>query len=180
MILNRNNTALVLVDIQEKLFQVMHEKETLLKNLQKLVKGAKALNIPIVWAEQNPKGLGPTVAELRELLSELQPIEKRCFSCCGQQQFILQLKKTQCTQVLVAGIEAHVCVFQTAMDLCALGYGVQVVQDGVSSRMPENRQIGLERLKNSGVVLTSVEMALFELLKVAVGDEFKQILTIVK
>jgi nicotinamidase-related amidase len=178
--LNRENTALVLIDIQEKLFQVIHAKEALLTNLQKLVKGARVLNVPILWAEQNPKGLGPTIPELRELLTELQPIEKRSFSCCGQQQFVKQLKKAQCKQVLAAGIEAHVCVFQTVMDLCGLGYEVQVVKDGVSSRCAENMQVGLDRIKGSGVVLTSVEMALFELLKVAEGDEFKQILKIVK
>ncbi|MCP4401295.1 MAG: hydrolase [bacterium] len=178
--LHRKNTALALVDIQEKLLHVMHEKATLLANLQKLIKGAKVLNIPIIWAEQNPKGLGPTALELRELLPDLQPIEKRSFSCCGQQQFVRQLKKMQCEQVLVAGIEAHVCVFQTVMDLCALGYEVQVVKDGVSSRTHENMQVGLERVKEAGVVLTSVEMALFELLKAAEGEEFKQILKIVK
>lgn len=178
--LNRKNTVLVLVDIQEKLFQIIHEKEALLANLQKLVKGAKVLKIPIIWAEQNPKGLGPTVPELRDLLSDLRPIEKRSFSCCGQQKFVQQLKKVQCKQVLVAGIEAHVCVFQTVMDLYALGYEAQVVKDGVSSRTPENMQVGLGRIKDAGMVLTSVEMALFELLKVAEGDEFKQILKIVK
>ncbi len=178
--LHRKNTALVLVDIQEKLLRVMHEKATLLAKLQKLVKGVNVLNIPIIWAEQNPKGLGPTALELRELLPDLQPIEKRSFSCCGQQQFVRQLKKMQCEQVLVAGIEAHVCVFQTVMGLCALGYEVQVVKDGVSSRTHENMQIGLERVKEAGVVLTSVEMALFELLKAAEGEEFKQILKIVK
>ena len=178
--LNRKNTALVLIDIQEKLFQVMHEKEALRTNLQKLVQGAKALDIPIIWAEQNPKGLGPTIPVLRDLLPDLHPIEKRSFSCCGQAEFVKQLKKIHCEQILVAGIEAHVCVFQTVMDLCGLGYEVQVVQDGVSSRTPENMQIGLERIQEAGVVLTSVEMALFELLKAAEGDEFKQILKIVK
>ena len=178
--LNQKNTALVLIDIQEKLLQVMHEKDALLENLQKLVKGAKVLKIPIIWAEQNPKGLGPTVPELQALLSDLQPIEKHSFSCCGRQTFVQQLKKAQCEQVLVAGIEAHVCVFQTAMDLRGLGYEIQVVRDCVSSRTAENMQIGLERVKDAGVVVTSVEMALFELLKIAEGDEFKQILKIVK
>lgn len=178
--LHRKDTALILIDIQERLFQAMHENGALLANLLKLVKGAKVLQIPILWAEQNPRGLGPTVSDLQELLADMRPTEKRCFSCYGQQQFVQQLEQTHCKQVLVAGIEAHVCVFQTAMDLQGSGYDVQVVQDAVSSRTPENMHVGLERLKNVGVVLTSVEMALFEILKVAEGDEFKQILQIVK
>ncbi|PID58049.1 hydrolase [candidate division KSB3 bacterium] len=178
--LERKNTVLVLIDIQERLFQAMHGKEALLINLQKLVRGIRVLNSPLLWTEQNPRGLGQTLPELCELLSGVEAIEKRCFSCCGQHQFVKQLKQVQCGQVLLAGIEAHVCVFQTAADLCSLGYEVQVVKDCVSSRTAENMQAGLERMKDSGVVVTSVEMALFEMVKVAEGDEFKEILKIVK
>lgn len=178
--LDVQQTILVLIDIQEKLSRVMHQRETLIKNVQTLVRGIRVLEIPILWAEQNPNGLGPTVPEIAELLSDFQPLQKRCFSCCHQEEFVQALKHTQRQQILISGIETHICVYQTAMDLCHLGYDVQVVVDAVSSRTPENTQIGLERLRQTGVTLTSTEMALFELLKVAEGPKFKEILKIVK
>ncbi len=178
--LSVKDTALLLIDIQEKLIRVMHEKEQLIDNLQKLIQGIKVLDIPILWMEQNPKGLGPTISEVARLLSDTHPLEKKYFSCCGQAEFVQQLKNLQCKHILTAGIETHVCVYQTAMDLFHLGYEVQIVTDAVSSRTPDNKLIGLERLKQGGMVLTSTEMVLFELLRVAEGPEFKAILNIVK
>ena len=178
--LTLENTALIVVDVQEKLARVMYEKEMLFENLQKLIKGVQILGIPIILTEQNPGGLGPTIPEVAHLLSDLQPIPKLSFSCCGDGRFLQELEALNRQQVLIAGIEVHVCVYQTAVDLLRLGYEVQVVADAVSSRTAENRKIGLERVRSEGASLTSTETALFELLKVAEGAKFKEILNIVK
>lgn len=179
--LTLNNTTLVVIDVQGRLAQVMSQKETLFENLQKLIKGVQVLDLPIVWNEQLPEKLGPTSPEIAELLNHsTQPIAKASFSCCGNPPFIDALQATGRKQVLLAGIESHVCVYQTCLDLLHLGYEVQVVNDAVSSRTPENRQLGLARMQQAGATLTSVEMALFELLRVAEGPKFKEITRIVK
>ncbi|MEA3459839.1 MAG: hydrolase, partial [Chloroflexota bacterium] len=164
--LTLENTVLLIIDIQGKLVRSMYEKEALIGNLQKIIRGARILGIPILWTEQNPEGLGPTMPEIACLLSNLQPIPKLSFSCCSNKRFMQELKALSRKQVLMAGIEAHICVYQTAMDLLNLGYEVQVVADAVSSRTAENREIGLEKIRDGGASLTSVETALFELLKI--------------
>lgn len=174
------NTVLVVIDIQEKLFPAMHDKEKLLKNVIKLIKGAGALEIPVVLTEQYPKGLGPTLPDIKALLPLVKPIEKVCFSCCDEEQFCRSLEALKRKQVLLAGIEAHICVYQTGLALARAGYRAQVVSDCVSSREPENKAVALLRMGEAGVSPTSSEMALFELLKVARGDKFKQISNIVK
>jgi nicotinamidase-related amidase len=179
--LTLNNTALVVIDVQGKLAQLMSQKETLFENLQKIIRGAQVLELPIIWNEQLPEKLGPTTPEIAQLLTHTtQPIAKSSFSCCGNPPFMSALKATQRKQILLTGIEGHVCVYQTCLDLLNLGYEVQVVTDAVSSRTAENRQIGLERMKEAGATLTSTEMALFELLRVAEGPQFKEITKIVK
>lgn len=178
--LSLENTVLIIVDVQGRLAHLMHDKEALFENLQRIIKGARVLEIPILWAEQNPEGLGPTIPEVARLLSDIQPISKFSFSCRGSERFMQELEALGRRQVLIAGIEAHVCVYQTTMDLLELGYEVQIVADAVSSRAAENREIGLERMKDAGASLTSTETALFELLKVAKGVKFKEILKIVR
>jgi nicotinamidase-related amidase len=178
--LKMENTTLLIVDIQGNLAHLMHGKELLFKNVQKLIKGIQALKIPILWVEQNPQGLGPTIPEIADILSDIQPISKMSFSSCRNDRFVQALKSLNRKQVLIAGIEAHVCVYQTAADLVDIGYEVQVVTDAVSSRNMENKEIGLQKMRDSGVSLTSVETALFELLKVAEGEQFREIIKIVK
>jgi nicotinamidase-related amidase len=178
--LKMENVALLIVDIQGNLAHSMHGKELLFKNVQKLIKGIQVLGIPILWAEQNPQGLGPTIPEIADILSNIKPISKMSFSCCQNNRFVQALKALNRKQVLIAGIEAHVCVYQTAVDLVDLGYEVQVVTDAVSSRNMENKEIGLQKMRASGVSLTSLETALFELLRVAEGEQFREILKIVK
>jgi len=138
------------------------------------------LGIPILWTEQNPEGLGPTIPEVANLLSGIKSVSKLSFSCCGNERFMEALRALNRNQVLLAGIEAHVCIYQTAVDLVNLGYEVQVVVDAVSSRTKENKLIGLERIREVGVSLTSTESVLFELLKVAKGSKFREILKVVK
>lgn len=183
--LNVNDTALVLVDVQGNLAQRMHQKESLFNNLKTLIKGAQALDIPILWMEQNPKALGGTIPELAELLSgdpivDHQPISKICFSCAQSDSFMQALKVTGRNQLLITGIEAHICVYQTSVELHQQGYQVEVLADAVSSRNPANKEIGLQKMRDAGVAVTCTETALFELLKVAEGDAFKAILKLVK
>jgi len=174
------NIALLIIDVQGKLAQLMQGKEVLFENLQRMIKGAQILGIPIIWTEQNPRGLGPTIPEVAPLLSNSQPIHKLSFSCCGNEDFMRELRALNRKQILITGIETHICVYQTAMDLINLGYEVEVVADAVSSRTVENKQIGLEKVRDGGGKLTSTETALFELLKVAEGEKFKEILQIMK
>ncbi len=178
--LDAKTTALVLIDVQEKLARVMHEKELLFENLQRLVRGAKVLEVPILWCEQNPAGLGRTIAQLAEHLENLNPIVKTSFDCCGAEEFIRQLDAIAPKHVLLSGIEAHVCVYQTAGRLVNAGYDVQVVADAVSSRTAENKSLGLGRSAAMGATVTSTEMSLFELLGDAEDPRFREILNIVK
>jgi len=178
--LSIDTTLLLVIDVQERLFRVMHEKEKLLENLQKLIRGARAMGVPIMVTEQYPAGLGFTIPEIAQLIPDVTPITKFSFSCCGEEAFTPQMKALNRKQVLLTGIETHVCVYQTAVDLAGAGYEVQVVADCVSSRTAFNRDIGLNRMCASGASITSVEIALFELLKVAKGDKFKEISKIVK
>jgi nicotinamidase-related amidase len=178
--LQRNSTALILIDIQGKLATLVHEREQLFANLQILIRGARALQLPVLWLEQYPRGLGPTIPEVADLLPELVPLAKTCFSACGLPEFTARLGRAQRRQLLLAGIETHVCVYQTARDLLAAGYHVEVVADAVSSRTAPNRRIGLERLQAAGASVTSVEMALFELVRDASDPQFKTVAALVK
>lgn len=172
--------SLVVVDVQEKLAAVMHDRDRLIDNLCRLIKGCQALEIPCTWMEQIPDKMGPTVEPVRELLTGEMPMAKRSFSCCGEPAFVARLQQLDRKHVLLAGIETHVCVFQTAADLTAAGYRVEVVSDSTSSRTPENRDVGLEKVRACGATLTSVETALFELMRTAAHPAFREILSIVK
>ena len=174
------NSVLLVVDIQGKLAQIMHDRDALFSNVKKMIKGAQILGVPIIWVEQNPQGLGPTVPEIRELLAGLSPVEKFSFSCWGEKSFVDELKSLGRRQVLLAGIEAHVCIYQTAMDLMEGGVDVTVVADAVSSRTEQNRQIALTRLAAEGAHISSTEMALFELLRTAKHPRFREIARLVK
>ena len=131
--------VLVIVDVQGKLAQLMSDRETLFANLQCMIRGAQALAVPILWVEQNPAKLGPTIPEVAELLPALAPIAKTSFSCAGNPAFMAELERLGRKQVLVVGIEAHVCVYQTATDLLGAGYTVEVVEDAVASRIASNK-----------------------------------------
>ncbi len=178
--LTQENSALLLIDVQEKLIRAMYEKEILQDNVVRLVKGAQILGIPILWSEQNPKGLGETVPEVKDLLTDFKPVAKFSFSCCGELDFVRQLEASGKKTALVCGMESHVCVYQTVADLLKSGYEVEVVADAVSSRTLENKQIGLEKSRLMGAQITSVETALFELMRTAGHQKFKEIQKIVK
>lgn len=179
--LSVKNSVLVVIDMQEKLSRAMHDRENLVTNAAKIIHGAKVLGLPVIWTEQNPAGLGPTLREIRDHIpADSEPVIKLSFSCCAEPAFLDKLNAIGRKQALVLGIESHVCVCQTILDLLELGYETHIICDAVASRTTENKLIGIERSKQAGAISTSVEMALFELLKVAEGDKFKQILKIVK
>ena len=178
--LTTNDTALVIVDVQGKLAQIMDNKETLFKSLETVVKGAKILDIPIIWVEQIPHKLGPTIPQISDHLQGHTPIAKNSFSCYRDQQFVDALAASGCKNVVVVGIEAHICVYQTVRQLLEADYHVEVVADAVSSRNPANKQIALQKMQQFGASLTTAEMLIFELQEVAEGERFKEILAVVK
>ena len=173
-------TVLVMIDIQGKLCNAIHDKSSLLENAQKLVKAMRVLSIPIILTEQNPQGLGPTLPELMQLMPEVKAVPKFCFSCCQNADFVQELSRFNRKQVLLCGIEAHVCVHQTALDLLSRGYEVQIVADVVSSRVQANKEVALTRMQSEGAKLTLTEMAIFELLGSADSPLFKEILKVIK
>jgi nicotinamidase-related amidase len=172
--------CLTVVDVQGKLAQLMHGREALFKNIQILIQATKIIEIPILWCQQCPDALGPTVPEIAQLLAGIEPINKAVFSCCGAKQFNAGLKALGRNQVLLCGIETHVCIYQTAMDLLRQDFNVYVIADAVSSRALENKQIALTRLAAEGAKISSTEMVLFELLKTAENPQFKQVSRLVK
>ncbi|MDW0111988.1 hydrolase [Sporosarcina saromensis] len=176
----REQTVFVLVDVQGKLSEIVHESEKMLTNLRKLIQGLQVLDIPILWLEQYPDGLGPTNEKIARLLEGTTPIPKMTFSAFKTDTFKEQLQLLNRNQVLIAGIETHICVYQTAVDLQLNGYDVQVVEDAVSSRTNENKEVGLRKMAALGVQVTSVEMALYELMERADDPAFKQLLKIIK
>jgi nicotinamidase-related amidase len=179
-ILVREKTALLLIDIQENILRVMHEPERLIKYSLNLIKGFKALNIPIFYTEQYPKGLGPTAAPLLKELEGLSVIQKMSFSCSGVPNFFTRLIDNNVSQVVIAGIESHICVEQTALDLIASGFQVDVAVDATSSRKELDYKYALKRMRTHGVEITTSEAILFEILAVAGTDEFKEISNIIK
>ena len=178
--LDTQKCCLVVVDVQDKLAQLMYYKGELFKNIQILIKAAKLLAIPIIWCQQCPEALGATVPQIAGLLANNEPIDKASFSCCGEEQFNSKLNTLARRQVLLCGIETHVCIYQTAVDLRRGGFYVELIADAVSSRTQENKQIAISRMEAEGVNISCVEMALFELLRTAEHPQFKQIAKLVK
>ncbi|CAH6841294.1 Isochorismatase [Vibrio chagasii] len=178
--LMRQNTGLVVVDIQGKLARLVDESETLISNCGKLIKGAQVLGLPIIYLEQNPDKLGATVSELNDLLSDAKPIPKFTFNACDEPKFVEAVQAKDVATWLVCGIEAHICVYQTAMGLLDLGYKVEVVSDCISSRTALNTDLAICRMRESGIQITGLEMSLYELVKDCRAPEFKSILTLIR
>jgi nicotinamidase-related amidase len=178
--LERGRAALVVVDVQEAFRPAVADFDAVARNAAALIQGAKVLGVPVLVTEQYPKGLGRTVPELARHLGGVVPIEKLCFSAADSPDFAGALADTGRDQVLLCGIESHVCVNQTADDLLGMGREVHVARDAVSSRTAENRELGLAKMERAGAVVTSTETALFELLRAAGTPEFKEIQRLVK
>jgi len=169
----------LVVDVQEKLLPAIHEGEQILENARRMIAAAEVLGVPTLVTEQYPAGLGPTCAGLREALGEAPVIEKTRFSACVP-AVVDKLAELGRPAVVVVGVEAHVCVQQTVLDLLRAGYGPWVCADAVGSRRPLDRDTAIERMRQAGAVVTTTESVIFELLGEAGTELFKRILKIVK
>jgi len=178
--LSRTAAVLIMIDFQGNLARAMVDQENLFANNVKLIRGFRVLNLPIIVTEQVPAKLGPTIPQLAQELGSVKPIAKETFSCWADASFHDHLEALTRRHVVLTGIESHVCVYQTALDLLANGYSVHLVKDAVSSRTPENRDVGIQAIKSAGAQITSTEMVLFELLRTAADPKAKEIFTIVK
>ncbi|MCQ4922727.1 hydrolase [Tissierella carlieri] len=177
--LNRDNTALLIIDIQEKLASIMKYKEQIIDNTKILITAAKEMNMPIIVTEQYPKGIGPTIADIKEAVDNKEAFEKTNFSA-----YIGKIKEaldaTGRKKVIITGMETHICVFQTARDLIENGYEVFIARDAVCSRTKENFLNGLELMKDVGAVISNTEAIVFDLLKIAGTPEFKVLSKLIK
>jgi len=179
-ILKKDSTALLVIDIQERIFKVMMNPERIIENNLKLINGFKILNLPIYFTEQYPKGLGETEQRLKDALADTHAIQKMSFSCYGASDLFSELRTKNIKQVVVTGIESHVCVQQTVMDLLENNFQVNVVADAVSSRKEIDYFTAINRMSKLGAEVTTTESVLFELLEVCGTDEFKAVSKLVK
>jgi nicotinamidase-related amidase len=174
--------ALIVVDIQEKLLPPIWQRDQMVRNSQLLIRLARILNMPAIVTTQYAKGLGNTTPEIASLLPESAPIDKLMFSCFGSDVFCSMLKRLpgQRTTVLLCGMEAHICVMQTALAALREGYLVHVASDAVSSRTESNWRIGLDRMRAAGAVISSAEMMIYELLRSSGAPAFREMLPYLK
>jgi nicotinamidase-related amidase len=178
--LEKHRTALVVVDIQERFRGLIHDQQQLLKGCGRLIRAFGELELPVVVTEHYSRGLGVTMPEIRASLGGVEPIEKIHFSCDGNSEFRAAIDGLNRDQIVLCGIETHVCIYQTARDLMDRGRQVAVAADAVSSQKPTDRQIGLEHMRRIGVQVMNVEMILFEILREAKTPDFKAIAPILK
>ncbi|MBT8380271.1 MAG: hydrolase [Ignavibacteria bacterium] len=173
-------TALLIIDVQERILPVIRNHKNVVQNTLKLIKGFKVMSLPIFVTEQYPKGLGRTTAELKTELSDAEYFEKMSFSCFGATELFNKFEKKNLTQIVITGVETHVCVQQTVLDLLENGLQVNVAADAVSSRRETDYTVALNRMQDHGAEITTVESILFELLNVCGTDTFKKVSKIVK
>jgi nicotinamidase-related amidase len=179
-LLKREKTALLIIDIQERILPVILNHQQVLNNTIKLVKGFRVLDIPVFFTEQYPKGLGPTSSVLKEELNEANAYQKMSFSCSGAEDLFEAFREKSIEQIVVTGIESHVCVQQTVLDLLENKFQVNLCADAVSSRKEIDYKTALDRMRQHGAEITTAESVLFELLSICGTDEFKQVSKIVK
>jgi nicotinamidase-related amidase len=180
-ILSQEEAFLVVIDVQERFRPLQKDFERMLAGTLRLVRACRLLEIPILVTEQYPKGLGHTLEELKHALgADVEPIQKVAFSCCGVEEFRARLEATRARQVVLAGIEAHVCVLLSALDLLAQGYGVHVAADAVTSRTQANWRLAMDQLRQAGAVVTATETVLFQLLRQGDTDEFRELARLIR
>jgi nicotinamidase-related amidase len=179
-LLNAPEVGLVVVDLQEKLVNMVHNREELLDRCALILELAKIYDIPTVLTEHYPQGLGYTVDEVKEHLPVYEPVVKRIFSCCGVEEFVGAVQAMGKRQLVVVGIETHICVSQTVHDLLARDYQVHVIADACGTRFLPDHLIGIEKMRGSGAVIASAEMAVYEMVERADTEQFKQVLKLVK
>ena len=178
--LQADTAAVIVIDLQEKLLPTIESADRVIQRTARLVRFARALALPVLWTEQYPKGLGPTVAQVAEPLEGLQPIEKTAFGCMAHAPFQLALAQLKRKQLVLAGIEGHICVMQTALGALDEGYEVYVVRDAIGSSAHEELEAGVERMEKAGATIVTTQMAMFELLREAGTPEFKRVLPLLK
>ncbi len=178
LLMNADDTAVIIVDMQEKLLPVIAESVTLIGSVKRLIEGASILSVPVFYTEQYPKGLGATCDSLTRTADNT--FEKTMFSLRQCNALLKRLKDAQVRNLVVAGIESHVCVLQSAFDSIALGFNVAVCVDAVGSRTPQDKTVALRRLDSNGVTLTTVESAIFEWCQTADHPQFKAINRLVR
>ncbi len=178
--MRREDAVMVAIDYQSKIMPAMYNPEELTEKAVRFITGLKALNIPMIVTQQYTKGLGETIEPIANALGDFNPIEKNTFSACGCQEFMDELEKTGRKTVLMIGIEGHVCVEQTTLDLIAKGYTVFLITDCIQSRDKKNTKIARERMIQSGAIVTNYESALYEMLETSKAPEFKAISAAVK
>jgi nicotinamidase-related amidase len=183
-VLNRKDAVLIVVDVQERLVPAIDRElyERSVKNFKIAIEAARTLGLPILLTEQYPEGLGRTVVPVLTALegTGYERIEKVTFSCARDDRFLSALSKTGRRQVILIGMEAHVCVYQTSVELKSAGYEVFVLDDAVASRFPHNYHSGISALRDAGVAVFSTEAAVFQLLRAAATPEFKKILSLLR
>lgn len=180
-LLNAGRTLLVVVDMQDAFLNPIWEKERVLSNVQLLAQAAKILGVPALPTVQYAERMGGVTEQITEVLPEgVRPIDKLCFSCAGQPEFLSAVKSSGRNQLLLCGIEAHICVCQTALDLIAIGFHVHIAADAVSSRSEQTWQLGLRKMEQAGAIITSTEGAIYEMMYQAGTPQFKEVLQLVK
>lgn len=180
MRLTKENTAVLVIDYQEKLMPAMHNKDAFIPRTCVLLEGLKALDIPMIASEQYPKGLGATVSEIKAAMGDAPFLPKTTFSCMADEGLRAAVEATGRENILLCGAETHICVLQTALDLLDMGKNVMLVTDCIGSRFAPDMQMGVERAKQEGVHVTTTEAVLFELLVKAGGPAFKTISKLIK
>jgi nicotinamidase-related amidase len=179
--LQKNHSLLLCIDYQERLLPKIHMAEEITKNAIIMIRAAQVLGIPIMVTEQYPTGLGKTVKDIVKALGVYyKPIEKMTFNCFESQQFAERIEATKLREILIMGIESHICVLQTVLEAIRRKYHVYILEDTISSRSPENRRVAFDRMIGEGATPSCVEMAIYELLKVSGTGEFKEILKFVR
>ncbi len=173
LFLHKKDAVLVIVDVQQRLASAMKHRGRVAGNILHLIEAAKQLDFPALVTEQYPKGLGPTIEEIRGALPAYKPLEKITFDCCGDAAFVDEVGATKRRKIILTGMETHVCVLQTCLSLLHKGYTVHVVQDAVCSRTRENYHTGLQMMRDGGAVITCTETVLFQLMEKAGTPEFK-------
>ena len=179
-LLKPNKTSLLIIDIQERILPVINNNQIVVNNTLKLIRGFKILGLPIYFTEQYPNGLGPTLKSITDELDTLKPFNKMSFSCSSAGDLFEEFKKKNLSQIVVCGIEAHVCVQQTVLDLIENGIQVNLAADAVSSRKEIDYKTSLDRMRSHSAEVSTTESILFELLNVCGTDQFREISKIVK
>lgn len=179
-LIDKENTGLLVIDVQEKLMEVMGQKQRFIDNITRLLHLSKIFHLPVILTEQYRKWLGPTLPEIVETLPSYDPINKMHFNCCDVDDFNDRLESGNFKNIIVTGVESHICVFQTCVSILEKGYNVHVPQDAVDSRTDENWRVGLKLMEKAGAIITSTETVIYQILKKAGTKEFKRMLKIIR